>query len=315
MKRRATRRVKKQITSLGQYMEVITSLHEIGLIQQYLDPTRNVFIFRGMSDYAYTLLPSIFRKQKYKVPNDDNEYEDYVYSSFFSHGREQEVLSSFILEASGLVNIPQENSFRWAEYAQHFGVPTRFLDWTSNPLVALHFACRERKEDDGVVWLLDTSRYGELYAKYYAEIPESDKKLTKQEIFNQLLEGVSSLELPFRHQPLYVDSRMSAQASQFMVWGNNKQPLEDILSDKSHNLEYFDDKEIKLLAIKRSNVLYRIKIPARNKQRILRELDLIGISEKSLFPGLDGIGKYIERSHRIDVDEFLYYDKKLSKLK
>ena len=279
--------MENKITSLSQYINVVESRYDNYPLHRYLDPTYEMFLFRGVCDHNYTLIPSIFRKQK------DNDYENYTYISYAS---ERNILTSFIVEASGHIDIPLKELFRWAEYAQHFGVPTRFLDWTSNPLVALHFACSSKKEKDGVVWLLNFPEYLNIIDPKLMEYNGT----AKNDMFSQLLDNTSKIELPFIHLPCYVDARMSAQSSYFMIWGIKKVPLEELLSNKCCNIDKLSEDTDNA---RQDNVLLKAIIPAENKQKILRELDLIGINEKSLFPGLDGIGKYIEKKFRLDFSE------------
>ena len=155
--------VENKSLSLGQYVEIISNLYNEHP-DCVFNPISKTFIFRGICNHAYSLLPSIFRKQKHTVSDKGQEIETYTYKSFES---ERGVLTSFIVEASGYVDIPQEDLRRWAEYAQHYGVPTRFLDWTDNHLVALYFACKDEKEHDGTVWLLNGSQYELLFTSIH----------------------------------------------------------------------------------------------------------------------------------------------------
>ena len=289
--------MENNITSLGQYMEIIATLYNEHP-DRFVNPISNPFIFRGTCDHTYSLLPSAFRKQKHKISGTEQEIEKYTYKSF---DNERGILASFIVEASGYVDIPQEDLRRWAEYAQHYGVPTRFLDWTNSHLVALYFACKDKVGLDGAVWLLNQWEYIAFFSSMYIskELPP-----TKDEIISELLRGTSEVELPICYLPCYVDSHMSAQGSSFMVWGIKEEPLETLLKDR-----YCDIGSLSAISWEnlKPAILFKVTIPANYKQKLLRELDLAGISEKTLFPGLDGIGRYIERRFRFNYEEFPDY--------
>ena len=103
--------------------------------------TSNTFLFRGMEDREYKLLPSVYREVKDQV-----DEATIVNSKYLSSSNEIGILRNFIQDASAYVpQLDTNDIVRWAELAQHHGVPTRFLDWTENPLVALYFACESKK--------------------------------------------------------------------------------------------------------------------------------------------------------------------------
>jgi hypothetical protein len=96
--------------------------------------------FRGQSDATWGLIPRIWRKEY----SDANEAE--MRLEFESVGHP--------LTQSGAVH----DKWHWYFLMQHYGAPTRILDWTVNPLVALYFAVRD-SEADGAVWVVDPWRW------------------------------------------------------------------------------------------------------------------------------------------------------------
>lgn len=291
-----------KIGSLSEYIECIeklSSYYPMGIVAE--NPVANPFLYRGICDTSYELLPSVFRKC---IDTEcGHKIDNYKYLAWTT---EKSLLQSFIHEASGLLSIPTHDLKLWAEYAQHYGVPTRFLDWTENPLVALYFACKDKTELDGYVWLIHRFNYDGFFCKK-ANIPQNKTDYNiVQNIILDLLNGKSDIEYPLIYTPHYVDARMSAQKSYFMVWGNNEESFESMVNDEKYMMdlpETDDDGERSYGMAQDEQFIFKFFIFADRKQPILHQLNTVGINEKTLFPGLDGIGRYVERQYRFDYNE------------
>lgn len=118
------------------------------------------FIYRGHSNHAtYKLLPGIFRMRQISPGHSTTEYSQLEFN----------ILNDFISEACQFVkDISVDDIPAWLEIAQHFGVPTRLLDFTENPLVALYFACIGSSEADASVWIINEPTYNK---KFFFEGP------------------------------------------------------------------------------------------------------------------------------------------------
>lgn len=271
------------------------------------------FIFRGNQDASYELLPGFYRKFK-KRQNArlmSGSIDGEIYSA-----NENEILAHFRKEASGfLTSVSQDDDFTWLQYAQHYGVPTRLLDFTANPLVALYFCCKGEKDCDGAVWILNSYTY--LRWMYKDDFCTANKsELSETKIQRSIIESMKSridygiedvvMQRPLLFIPAYIDQRMSAQASRFLLWGADRRPLEVQVS--TGEVMDLSNRGVATRIADDTRCLCKITVPDLCKHDILRSLNLMNINEKTVFPGLDGIGRYIEcYYHRNPDDECRHF--------
>lgn len=290
------------IKNVSEYIEIISNLnchHESG------HDTQSPYIYRGMSNYEFRLLPSIFRKIKNFDLTINETIENYKYPC---NNKEKFMLKSFISKAkSQLPNISVDDYHIWLEYAQHYGVPTRLLDWTTNPLVALFFSCNNAfdcnlfdgryDENSAVVYILNEVKYREY------SIRKNNNNKSVKNIVNKYYKDKNntiSIDYPVVYHTYYIDNRMLSQSGCFMLWGNIKHDLEKMLSERNYistNLLIEDNYCFDLLSNK-DEFIGKIIIDGQCKRKILYDLDLLGINNSFIFPGLDGIGKTIENEFR-----------------
>ncbi len=97
--------------------------------------------FRGHTDAQWKLAPNLYRVR---------------YPKRGIRIIEDEIRQEFMMRAPGLTDRGPLNSWEWYFTMQHFGAPTRLLDWTEGVLIALYFAVRDsRGESDAAIWALD----------------------------------------------------------------------------------------------------------------------------------------------------------------
>jgi type I restriction enzyme M protein len=105
--------------------------------------------YRGVSNVDYKLIPSIGRKYG------SNPQNMLVIESV--------LFKEFKRRAHAFLNEKPKNDWEWLFLAQHHGVPTRLLDWTSNPLIALYFIVEFDKDKDGCLFEIKHEPYFEEF--------------------------------------------------------------------------------------------------------------------------------------------------------
>ncbi len=161
-----------------------------------------------------------------------------------------------------LSGLPTQGTETWI-LGQHHGLPTRLLDTTINPLKALFFAVNNPADDasDGVLWIF-------LYTSWREELPEEHRSFWDKEL------------VPFL--PSQLNSRLTAQEGSFISYPlpKNCKPLAP--------MEKLDQKNISLS---------KLIVPASAKSRLRRELSMLGVQFRLLFPDLDGVTRSIRLDH------------------
>ena len=228
----------------------------VSLIESQPGEYRN--FFRGQRDAGWSLLPSLYRNPNINVSARTRERS---YDAF-----ENQAIERFFRE--GLPYLPPiARSFSNDRIlAQHFGVPTRLLDWSRDPLVALFFAV------EGGDIASDAAVFGITPEASY--LPEEGARLGQ----HQVVELV----------PPAIDRRIPAQKSVFTFHPYGDPDMDYIPLDQRENIGGI------YVSIDRSDRgFFKLIIPAAAKRRLWQSLLQIGVDHRNLFPGLEGVGRDI----------------------
>jgi FRG domain-containing protein len=218
---------------------------------------RSTHAYRGHADAAAGLTSGLVRLAG------DVELERQLMRAFRKYARQDAVF--------------HDTDWDWLALGQHHGLPTRLLDWTYSPYVALHFATQnvEKYDRDGVVWMID-------YVKAHEQLPERLQDALREEGANvfttellaECAPGLRDLDdekdgfVLFVEPPSF-DARIVNQYALFSVMS----PV-----------------DLDVAAFAR-----RVVIPAELKWEVRDKLDQANVTERVLFPGLDGISRWLAR--------------------
>lgn len=242
--------------------------------QEGIKRHRSSYLYRGMGRTSYKMITSLKRNCKDKQSM-----------------LEPSILRNFTKYAS--LNDPslQDSIWRQMMEGQHHGLPTRLLDFTHSPLVALHFAAVNNMDDmdteDCMIWRIDMSELHNLLPdKYRNMVGESQTKIFSM---NMLEEAVSTLEQYDEDmgdhamlivEPSSIDERIINQYSFFAVVPTGIEDIEAFLDKYTNNtVKYIISKDL--------------------RWRIADTLDAFNISERIFYPGLDGLSAWIGRHYYV----------------
>ncbi len=229
---------------------------------------RSRFAFRGLSDVDYPLDTTLMRLGGPFV-----ELEKHLLRNFRKYAHRDVV--------------ERDSLWHWLSVAQHHGLPTRLMDWTYSPFVAMHFALAnlEKYDCDGVIWAVN-------YLKTHYILPDKLKCALDLEganvftvgMLSQLIQSVSELaqvaSFPFAlfFEPPSIDDRIVNQFALFSIMSDPTARMDDWLAS------YPD-------------IWRRIIIPADLKWELRDKLDQANVTERVLFPGLDGLSSWLKRQY------------------
>ena len=246
-----------RIEDIGQFIEITTQID---------DEQKYRMWYRGQSDYSWGLVPSVQRSN-----NMGENYEQYITTNF--------MIKTMRLNP----NAPYKyNRAAWLTLMQHYGLPTRLLDWSESPLVALYFALSDLKNSDAAVWVLNPMELNKKVG-YGAYVPPIN-----YESLNGDLEGAFSNQTNKKRKlqkriiachGVGSDLRMYVQQSDFTVHSSTEQLDKILLADKA------------------CDYMYKIRIPKHIRPKLLHPLDAMGFHESSIYPDMEHIAREQASSH------------------
>jgi hypothetical protein len=236
-----------------------------------------LYLYRGQSNASWTLRPSLSRiaERGQLVEKAARNQEKRALTEFQAQAHQ-------FLESSSLPTSPGLLRDWWV-LMQHYGAATRLLDWTASPYVATYFAVTENERKPGAVWMVRSAKVTgymkEAFkaAQLYEDIPKDHDRV--------FLGPDPQPAISFFRPSLETD-RMSAQQTYFSV------------SPLCHS----DHADLILPAIDKSNTEFlKVTIPSKQKLDFQKRLRLINVTARTLFPGIDGLGRSITDLIRLRV--------------
>jgi hypothetical protein len=234
--------------------------------------------FRGQQRHYWPLWPKLYR--------------DYGgYAKVKRDHIEDEIREEFIVRAPILSETRPAGNDDWEWYflMQHFGTPTRLLDWTEGALLGLYFAVKDNLGFyDAAVWVLDPFELNRRAIRREEVIPPSatgvlpsDKRRVDPWLPPRFKNMAGLPQRPVAVYPTHIARRISTQRSCFTVHGTDTRGLD--------RLQRVDN-----------GCLLKIVIPAFKVQAIRRELEASGIDEATIFPDLAGLSRALSLKWKSD---------------
>jgi hypothetical protein len=207
------------------------------------------FMFRGHRESDWELVPSIDRWPRNCIET------AYDLKGMPRDEFERKIFREFEKRAPAFINPVPTSEWHLMALAQHHGLPTRLLDWTSNPLAALFFAVEGSTDSDSAVWRYAYIRENEIGSPLRAESPFDVSTITV-------------------YEPPHFHPRIAVQASQLTV--------------HPHDFREKGDED------PWSGHMRKIIIPQESRLVLREELQIAGIHRASLFPDLDNAAIHIK---------------------
>ncbi len=220
--------------------------------------------FRGHSDKGWDLIPSVQRGNYVK-----EEVEQFMANDFYMRA------------CVSMKERPSQDYCGWITLMQHYGLPTRLLDWSLSPLIALFFATNDYEkypDKDGCIWILRPGLLNELEG-FGSYIYPMDKYTVVDMIlpaFNSRRINEEVSDKIIACYPVEYNMRIYTQQSAFTVH-NTLRKIENI------NNKY---------------VLMKYTIPAEFKKSICDELRICGITLRNVYPDVEHIADELKQFYR-----------------
>jgi hypothetical protein len=239
-----------------------------------LNQLPNNYIYRGHSDISWKLQSTLERILENNYETEGKKFEEYAIDSFKSR---------FHLYDKS--NIQPASKLEWLSIMQHYGVPTRMLDFTQSPYVAIYFAIENITKTDHGSFAIYAINYRSIMQKSldYLKGQDNTIRVTYDEVHykrNNLFNIIDekTYEVLWIVEPSVSNLRIEKQSGCFLISGNIRKTIEQILKS-----EIYSDVDN-----------YRFIVPYSFWDNIFTLLQRMNIDSKTIYGDLEGLSKSIK---------------------
>ncbi len=252
----------------------MTTTYTLNTISQLiqLGTTLSRSWFRGQAVAHNNITPRIFRSE-------------FALQRSVSDNLESTFINLFKREAPVLTkNVPKDDDhISWLFLMQHYGMPTRLLDWSLSPLIAMYFVVSTAQKKDGELWAIHPESLNKKsgdnaiflsrasIVEYFAEESHCIDKIILAKKFN----FEETPQFPIAIYPPVHFQRLAVQLSTFTI---HPEP------EKGNTIPEL---------LKNEKELVRYIVPAESKHQLFDDLNALCITQRALFPDLDGLSHTI----------------------
>ena len=278
----------------------------IGKIETRLEDQQHHFFYRGQINQKWKLESSLFREIEKKQRDLKRCFQ-------IEHDARNEFASQAHLHINPSALPAQDDWLEWWALMQHYGAPTRLLDWTASPYVAAYFAVESDDETDGLIWVLNDWALGDRMREQYSSdwsgwdrLPRPANNwsnVTKSFVSKRFLDENAPPQI-FFFQPGRRSSRVVAQQGWLSTSLNLFGDYETTIGTLYENHRNDPKNHVRFTSKTREYWKYwnsKIVIPKEVKREFLRCLQTMNITASALFPGIDGLGKSVREFIKVEV--------------
>jgi hypothetical protein len=258
--------------------------HYVSFVEKSASAKHKQLWFRGCGKISHKLVPTLYRHKRSKV------IDDFLLL-------EKDLLSRFRQRSIPFHSRPVTDEWEWLFLMQHFGVPTRLLDWSESPLMALFFAVTSAPHKigksgrpvfggDACVWLLDPAQWNkrsvDLKSFPGAVLTTDDPNATA---YKPVANATTMKPFPIALYGSHNSQRIVAQRGVFVCFGKDTGPMEEAYSSEDFP----------------ANCLMKVILRRGRLPHIYEAIRRQGITDSVVFPDLDGLAREIKREFEFEV--------------
>jgi FRG domain len=256
----------------------------ISLVEKLRSKRGKQLWYRGCGKSSHNLKPSLYRHKRLQTIEEILTLE-------------KDLLARFRQRSIPFHSRPLTDDWEWLFLMQHYGVPTRLLDWSESPLMALFFAVtmashrigksgRPVFTGDASIWLLDPEQWNKHSVglkSFTGQVLTTDDP--NASAYKPVGNVTTMKSFPIALYGSHNSQRIVAQRGVFVCFGKDTRPMETV-----YNLEGFPADCLMKLVLRKGRLPHMYEALRRQ-----------GITDSVVFPDLDGLAREIKRDFRFEV--------------